>query len=58
LFAGPLLYITIHFYIMEKTSFKDIHNLILSILLGVFVLFITAVFKHGFQVQSENDLTI
>lgn len=57
LFIGPSLYFVIHF-IMKKSSFNDAHNLILSLLLGVFVLFIRAVFKRGFNVQNENDLTI
>ena len=58
LVAGPILYLIIHFIIMNKSNYKDIFNLILSLLLGVFVLFITAIFKRGFYVQSENDLTI
>lgn len=58
LLVGPLLYFYIHFFVMNKTNFRDIHNLILSLLLGFFVLFIIAIFKRGFQVQSENDLTI
>jgi hypothetical protein len=30
----------------------------LNILLAIFALFIAAIFKQGFQVQQENDLTI
>jgi hypothetical protein len=58
LIVGPILYLTIHFLIMNKSSFSDIYNLFLSLILGVFVLFIVAVFKKGYNVQSENDLTI
>ncbi len=58
LVIGPILYFLIHFPIMQKTNFRDIHNLILQLLLGIFALFIIAVFKRGFAVQSENDLTI
>ena len=54
----PVLYLTIHFVIMKKSNYHDIHNLILGLLLGVFVLFTAAVFKRGHQVQNENDLTI
>ena len=58
LVIGPIVYLTIHFIIMNKSNFSDIYNLFLSLLLGVFVLFIVAVFKKGYNVQSENDLTI
>ncbi|NNC34205.1 MAG: DUF2975 domain-containing protein [Croceitalea sp.] len=58
LIVGPSLYIIIHFFIMKHPSFSNIYNLLLSLLLGVFVLFIRAVFKKGFHVQNENDLTI
>lgn len=58
LVAGTILYFIIHFAIMQKSDFRDIHNLILNIILGVFVLFVASVFKNGFQVQNENDLTI
>tara|TARA_R110002074_G_scaffold197610_6_gene364780 strand:+ start:48299 stop:48814 length:516 start_codon:yes stop_codon:yes gene_type:complete len=58
LVVGPILYILIHFVIMDKNNFNDIYNLILSLILGVFVLFIATVFKKGYNVQSENDLTI
>lgn len=58
LIVGPILYLLIHFVIMRKSSFSDIYNLFLSLILGVFVLFIIAVFKRGYNVQNENDLTI
>lgn len=58
LIVGPVLYGLIHFLIMKKSNYADIQNLFLSLVLGVFVLFTAAVFKHGFQVQNENDLTI
>jgi hypothetical protein len=43
---------------MDKSSFGNIYNLFLSLILGLFVLFIVAVFKKGYNVQNENDLTI
>jgi|GEM_PF-1525949 len=58
LIVGPILYFLIHFVIMDKSSFSDIYNLFLSLILGLFVLFIVAVFKKGYNVQNENDLTI
>lgn len=58
LLGTPLFYAIIHFGIMKHTTYRDLPTYILHILLGVFVLFIIAVFKRGFQVQSENNLTI
>jgi len=58
LLIGPALYLVIHFIIMDKSNFSDIYNLFLSLILGVFVLFIIAIFKKAYNVQSENDLTI
>ncbi len=58
LVVSPLVYFIIHFVIMNKTSFSDVYNVLLSLLLGVFMLFIVAVFKQGYDVQQENDLTI
>lgn len=57
LVIGPALYFLIYF-IMEKSNFNDVYNLLLSLLLGVFVLFIRAIFKKGYIVQHEQDLTI
>ncbi|NNK10442.1 MAG: DUF2975 domain-containing protein [Flavobacteriaceae bacterium] len=57
LLIGPVIYFIIHF-IMEKSNFNDAYNLLLSLLLGVFVLFIKAIFKKGYVVQHEQDLTI
>jgi hypothetical protein len=57
LLAGPALYFIIYI-IMDKSGFGDAHNLLLSLLLGVFVLFIRAIFKKGYLVQHEQDLTI
>ena len=58
LVAGPLLYVLIHFIIMQKTNFRDIHNLILHLLIGIVALFVAEVFKKGLFVQRENDFTI
>lgn len=58
LVAGPVIYVLIHFVIMQKTNFRDIHNLILHLLIGIVALFVAEVFKKGFFVQQENDLTI
>ena len=58
LIIGPVLYFLIHYPIMHKTEFRNIHNLILLIIFGMISLFLTNVFQKGFNVQSENDLTI
>jgi hypothetical protein len=58
LVVSPALYLAIHFFIMDKSNFNDVFNLLLSLLLGIFVLFVRAVFKEGHNVQIENDLTI
>lgn len=58
LVVGPVLYILIHFAIMQKDNYRDIHNLILNIIFGIVALFLTYIFKQGAQVQQENDLTI
>lgn len=58
LVVGPILYLLIHFIIMRKDNYRDIHNLILHIIFGIVALFLTYIFKQGAQVQQENDLTI
>ena len=54
----PLLYLILHFFVLKKPSHTSAHNLFLSFVLGVFILFISAIFKRGLKVQNENDLTI
>ncbi|WP_169734642.1 DUF2975 domain-containing protein [Maribacter antarcticus] len=56
--VGPALYLLVHYVIMQKENYRDIHNLILLILFGVVALFLTTTFKKGVHVQNENDLTI
>jgi len=58
LVLGPLLYFLIHYPIMQKTDFRDIHNLILHLIFGVIAFFLFHIFRKGYRVQSENDLTI
>lgn len=58
LVVGPVLYLLIHFIIMRKDNYENIHNLILHIIFGIIVLFLTYIFKQGAQVQQENDLTV
>lgn len=58
LLIGPILYLLIHFPIMQKTDFRDIHNLILHLIFGIVALFIMHIVRKGYHVQQENDLTI
>ena len=55
---GPILYFLSHFLIIEKPYLKDIHNLILQLIFGMIALFLMYIFKKGYNVQTENDLTI
>ncbi|WP_422349325.1 DUF2975 domain-containing protein [Flagellimonas sp.] len=58
LVIGPLLYIMTHFIIMQHSDYRDIHNPILNIIFGATALFIVHIFKKGYAIQSDNDLTI
>lgn len=58
LFIGPLLYLIIHFPIMKKTDYTDVHNLILHLIFGLIALFLTQVFKKAYHIQLENDMMI
>tara|TARA_R110002050_G_scaffold94765_1_gene197066 strand:+ start:48519 stop:48974 length:456 start_codon:yes stop_codon:yes gene_type:complete len=50
-----LIIISINF---ENSWGEDIIPIFPFIILGVFSAFIAAIFKQGFQIQQENDLTI
>lgn len=58
LVVGPLLYIVTHFFIMQHSGYRGIHNPILNIIFGVTALFVVHIFKKGYAIQSDNDLTI
>lgn len=58
LVGTPFFFVIIHFVIMKHKTFRDLPTYILHLLLGIFILFIVAIFKRGYKVQSENDLTI
>ncbi|MFS4454627.1 DUF2975 domain-containing protein [Maribacter sp. 2304DJ31-5] len=58
LIGSPLAFVLIHFAIMKHTTFRDLPTYLLHLILGVFILFIVTVFKKGYQIQAENDLTI
>ncbi len=54
----PIVYILIRSIILNIPIMSGIHNLILSVIFGVFLLFVVSIFKRGQKVQNENDLTI
>lgn len=58
LIIGPILYFLIQYPIMRHDKLGNIHNLILLVIFGMISLFLTYVFQKGYNVQSENDLTI
>ena len=58
LLGSPLAFIIIHIILVQQTSLRDAPSYILHILIGIFFLFITEIFKKGYLIQSENDLTI
>ncbi|PIB31488.1 DUF2975 domain-containing protein [Maribacter sp. 4G9] len=58
LLVFPIVYLSLRLIILNISIMNGIHNLILSLIFGVFLLFVAAIFKRGLKVQSENDLTI
>lgn len=58
LIGPPLVFILIHYFIMQHSNFRTVPTYLLHVILGTFVLFIATIFQKGFQVQQENDLTI
>lgn len=58
LVVAPILFIVIDFIIIGRPHIGNIYNYLLTFLLGIFLLFIAAIFNQGYLVQSENDLTI
>lgn len=58
LLVFPILYLLIRIVILKSSIMGGIHNLILSLIFGVFLLYVAAIFKRGLKVQTENDLTI
>jgi hypothetical protein len=64
IFVIPFNFLTAY-YLSEITGYSFFNEFLgliqvfgLNILLAVFALFIGAIFKQGFQVQEENNLTI
>ncbi|ASV30450.1 DUF2975 domain-containing protein [Maribacter cobaltidurans] len=58
LLVFPIVYLSLRLVILNISIMNGIHNLILSLIFGVFLLFVAAIFKRGLKVQNENDLTI
>ncbi|MEM1259705.1 MAG: DUF2975 domain-containing protein, partial [Bacteroidota bacterium] len=58
LVAFPIFYLALRIFILRIPVLGGLHNLFLSFILGIFILFVAAIFKRGLKVQNENDLTI
>lgn len=58
LLVFPIVYLSLRLIILNISIMNGIQNLILSLIFGVFLLFVAAIFKRGLKVQNENDLTI
>lgn len=54
----PFFYLLIRFIIMQKDTYRNLPLVVLHMVLGIFILFIISIFKRGYKVQSEIDLTI
>lgn len=48
----------LQFILMDKVEFGVNNSLILSIIIGLFLMFLSEVFEKGRKTQQENDLTI
>lgn len=54
----PPFYILVAYWATQSFQISEVMPPILHVVIGVFSLFIMAIFKQGFQIQEENDLTI
>ncbi len=54
----PLLYLIIGAIATHHISTDDLISGLLHVFLGIFAAFIAAIFKLGYRLQEENDLTI
>ncbi|AXT57025.1 DUF2975 domain-containing protein [Aquimarina sp. MMG015] len=54
----PIAYVIIGILISNKIVFNDITPGLLHLGLGIFAAFIATIFKLGFTLQEENELTI
>ncbi len=54
----PVLYGILQVIISKRIDFNDLSIAFLHIILGIFSMFIIAIFKQGVQLQEETELTI
>ena len=54
----PLVYVLFDVLMFNQLVFLNITGALPNLIIGLVTLFIIAVFKQGFQIQQENDLTI
>lgn len=54
----PIVYSLFDILMFKQWVYLNIAPSISNVIIGVFTLFVLAIFKHGFHIQQENDLTI
>jgi hypothetical protein len=54
----PLVYVLFDVLMFNQLVFLNIRGALPNLIIGLVTLFVIAVFKQGFQIQQENDLTI
>ncbi len=55
---APVAYILFHMILLQDTHFTQLPYVLLHMILGIIVFFISALLKKGTLLQLENDLTI
>lgn len=54
----PPLYVILGYWETDSIQLADVMPPVLHNIIGIFSLFLMAIFKQGFEIQNENDLTI
>ena len=54
----PLIYALFHVIMFQNLVFENVKGAFGNLYLGLLTLFILAIFKQGYKIQQENDLTI
>ncbi len=55
---APVAYILVHMALLQDMHFTQLPYVLLHMVLGIIVFFITELLKQGQQLQADNDLTI
>ena len=54
----PIVYSLFDILMFKQWAYPNIAPSMSNLIIGVFTLFVLAIFKQGFQIQQENNLTI